>query len=433
MNERAHTVAGVTKVAEVNLRIAMFSVHSSPLGSLGSQDTGGMSVYVRELAREVGARGCSVDIFTRDVWSTVPPVMHLYPNVRLVHLRSGAGRDVRKLALYPYLPEFLKSLEEFERVDGAGYNLVHSHYWISAELGQWAAERWGIPHVVTYHTLGAVKNQLARGESEPPLRLLKERETAHAADRVIVATDRERGNLIGLYGVPAEAVGVVPCGVDLERFRPIDRTEARRTLGMPTGGESLLYVGRFDPLKGLDRLIEALAELRRNQGRTPTLLVIGGDGSSSPSTRALRRRIATLGLEGSVRLLGRVEHDRLTHYYSAANLLVVPSYYESFGLVTLEALACGVPVVTTDVGVAEPLFATRQDGLLVVEGSALGLAEGICSLLDAAPPRPEGVRTGVLGYGWPQVAAQILQEYGVAGFEQHARWACATGQCAALF
>jgi D-inositol-3-phosphate glycosyltransferase len=398
--------------ADAQLRIAVLSIHSSPVGELGTSDTGGMSVYVRELARELGRRGHRVDIFTRERTTRTAPVVQLLPGVRLVHLRGGVNGHHERSGLYPHLPRFFESLEEFCSLDGARYDLVHSHYWLSGRMGTWAQERWGVPHVVMFHTLGAVKNSIRCGEEEPEIRIAEEADVALRCDRIVAPTTRERDYIVEFCGASAQKVALIPCGVSLERFRPTDRAGARELLGMDPGEAVLLYVGRFAPVKGLERLLEAMAHLKHHPRLR--LVVVGGDGPEGPQTDRLRSRIRELGVEAVVIFAGRVDQQDLPPFYSAADLLVVPSYYESFGLVALEALACGTPVVATRVGAMESILADAECGALVSEPDPQDLARGIDAVLiraRCAPVPRERIRASVSRYTWSSVASAIAVEY----------------------
>ena len=211
-----------------NLRIAVLSVHSSPIGELGTKNTGGMSVYVRELARQLGRRGHFVDIYTRLNGFRQKQKAQLYDNVRLIHLKAGDNGHMDKLALYGHLDDFFKELEEFRNRESVDYDLIHSHYWLSGRVGNWAQKRWEVPHVFMFHTVGAVKNSTAGSEKESELRTAMEKHLAKKCDRILVATDRERDHLVQHYGACSETIGVVPCGVNLDLFRPLDKAAARQ-------------------------------------------------------------------------------------------------------------------------------------------------------------------------------------------------------------
>ena len=393
-----------------NLRIAMLSVHSSPMGELGTKDTGGMSVYIRELARELGNRGHLVDIYTRVNGSRQKQIAHLYENVRLVHLRAGNNGQVNKLALYGHLDEFFRELERFRIRESIDYDLVHSHYWLSGRVGNWAQERWEVPHVFMFHTISAVKNTTAGSEREPELRTATEKHLARNCDRLLVATDNERGHLIRYYGASPETIGVVPCGVNLDLFSPWDRGKARKKLGFAQDEPIVLFVGRFAPLKGIDRLMEAVCYLQHHQRLR--LVVVGGDGSDTPEFQNLKELARDFRIQDGVIFVGRIAQDKLPAYYSAADVLVVPSYYESFGLVALEALASGTPVVATKVGAMESILREGKTGHVVSNGSPRLLAKGIEKFISG----PNGLsahemRASVLRFSWASVASAMIDQY----------------------
>ena len=394
------------------LQLAMFSIHSSPIGELGTKNTGGMSVYIRELARELGSRGHRVDIYTKLNGFGYDQIIDLYDNVRLVHLSAGSNGDVQKLTLYYYLADFMRALEKFKNRQDLRYDLIHSHYWLSGRLGSWLQERWKIPHIVMFHTLGVVKNIVGLAEQEPDLRLATERKLVHSSHRILAPTPVEKQNLIKFYHAAGEKIGVVPCGVNLDLFKPRDKQTARKTLGLDQHTPTALYVGRFDPIKGIDRLLEAIAHLRRQQ--PVHLLIVGGDGPEGDEFQSLKNLARELGIEDSVTFVGRIEQNRLPPYYSAADTLVIPSYYESFGLVGLESLACGTPVVSTPVGAMGAILQNGKVGTLVDNAGPVPLAEGIAAIFarqQAGEFSAEKVRTAVSHFGWKNVAADIIDEY----------------------
>ena len=394
------------------LRIAMLSIHSNPIGDLGTNDTGGMSVYIRELARELGKRGHRVDIYTRLRNGRNRPVIDLYKKVRLIHLDIPNNDNLSRLALYPYLPDFFNSMEDFRALEDIEYDLIYSHYWLSGRLGNLAQERWNRPHFVMLHTLGEVKNRTGVGLPEPDLRIAAEKELLKTCHRILAPTDREKENLVRLYGVSGEKIGVVPCGVNLDLFHPQEKKETRSQLGFDQRDIILLYVGRFEPLKGIDRLLEAMIHLRDH--RRLRLIIVGGDGDESPESKFLRQKAVKLEIEEKVIFAGRIEQKHLPLYYSSADVLVMASHYESFGLVGLEALACGRPVVSTPVGAMESLIRQSQAGRIVSDTSPRSLADGIQSIITNSTPPADEIHKSVHGYSWSNVAAAILKEYETA-------------------
>lgn len=395
-----------------SLRIAMLSIHSSPLGELGTGDTGGMSVYIRELSRELGTAGHRVDIYTCAHDGMQDTEIFLSENVRVICLGAGSGARVTKNMLYEHLPEVLRSLDSYVTRNRLSYDLIHSHYWLSGIVGRFAQDRWRAPHVIMFHTTGMAKRIARSGEREPAYRLLGERRLALTGDRILASTQRERDLLVRYYNVPPGKIGVVPCGVNVERFRPEPREFARKELGLQSAESVVLYVGRFAPVKGLDKLMAAAAHLRSRRGLV--FMIIGGDGPGTQSFTELKRFARKASLGGMVRFHGRVEHDLLPLYYNAADVLVVPSYYESFGLVGLESLACGTPVVAGRVGAMDALIKDGKTGVLVDDPSPRSLADAIERSISA--PFGKGtlrgeIRASVLCYGWDNIVSAVLREY----------------------
>jgi D-inositol-3-phosphate glycosyltransferase len=278
-------------------------------------------------------------------------------------------------------------------------------------VGNWAQERWEVPHVFMFHTVGAVKNSTAGSEKEPELRTAIEKHLAKKCDRILVATDREREHLVQHYGACPETIGVVPCGVNLNLFRPLDKAAARQQLGFAQDESIVLYVGRFAPVKGIDRLMEAIAHLQHHQRLR--LVIVGGDGDGAPEYKNFRRLARKLSIQDSVTFIGRIEQDGLPPYYSAADVLAVPSHYESFGLVALESLASGTPVVATKVGAMESILREGETGYLVSNGSPRLLAKGVERFIsDSNGLSPHEVRASVTGYAWSNVSSAMIDEYG---------------------
>jgi len=397
-------------VDKKQLRIAMLSIHSNPIGELGTNDTGGMSVYIRELARELGRRGHQIDIYTRLNNGRHQPVIDLFENVRLVHLGIPNNGNLSRLALYPYLSDFFRSMEDFKSQQGIGYDLIHSHYWLSGRLGSWAQELWNRPHLVMLHTLGEAKNRTGVGQLEPELRIAAEMELVNTCHRILAPTDREKENLVRYYGVCERKIGVVPCGVNLDLFQLREKQAARKQLGFDMEDIVLLYVGRFEPLKGIEMLLEATSQLKNYQRLR--LVLVGGDGDKSPESQFLREKAFNLGIQDRVLFVGRVDQKYLPPYYSSADVLVISSHYESFGLVGLEALACGRPVVSTSVGAMESLIQQSQAGQIVSDFRPRSLAKGILSIIrNSTLPTSDEIRKSVLEYSWSNVAAAVFKEY----------------------
>jgi len=392
------------------LRIAMLSVHSCPVGNLGAKDTGGMSVYIRELAHELGKQGHLVDVYTRAHDPKDRQTYELGQNARLIHLMAGEDEEINKLAVYPYLPEFACNLENFKKHNGLHYDLVFSHYWLSGRVGKYLQQLWDVPHITMFHTLGAVKNTISIGKAEPELRIETERDLARDCHRIIAPTDREKENLVLHYGALPERIGVVPCGVNLERFKPVDKEIAKQQLGFGDD-KIILFVGRIEPLKGIDQLLKAMPYLQNIQGLR--LVIIGGDEHSQHEVEQLRQLSRALHIQDSVTFLGLIKHEQLPYFYSVADACVVPSYYESFGLVALESLACGTPVVATDVGNLKSIVRQGETGYVITDNAPHHLAEKIAFLLSRLSTDTESalsIRASVSTFSWSKIAEAITRE-----------------------
>jgi D-inositol-3-phosphate glycosyltransferase len=395
----------------VTLSVAMLSVHTCPLAALGGKETGGMNVYVRQTARELGRMGVQVDVFTRSQNATIPRIVELGPGARVVHLPAGPEAPLPREALHRHLGEFADGVEAFAREQGLAYDLIHSHYWLSGVAGLALRERWGTPLIQMFHTLGRLKNEVAQSpaELEPDLRIDEEARVVAQADRIVAANVVERAHLVWYYGARAERVAVIPCGVDTDLFQPMDPAKAKDLLELPPD-PLLLYVGRVQPIKGLDTLLEAMALI----AAPADLLVVGGEHDEPDGHgAALRARVAALGLDKRVRFLRAQPQRRLRLFYAAADATVMPSYYESFGMVALEAMACGSPVVASRVG---GLTTTVQDGVtgrLVPEGDPAALAAAITPLLGSAEGRRLGQQATrwAAEHRWPCVAEAVCRLY----------------------
>ena len=389
----------------------MLSIHSCPLGRLGEENTGGMSVYVRELARELGKKGHRVDVFTRIHEPMHDRIVTLGQNARLIHLQAGEEERISKLAIYNHLREFTHNLENVRKSEGVEYDIIHSHYWLSGWAGQHVQKLWGIPHIISFHTLGAVKNSIGIGEEEPILRIQSEEELVKNCQQIIVSTSLGRDELIHYYGASPSRIHIIPCGVNLDLFRPIDQERARRRLNL-NGEDVLLFVGRLVPIKGLDRLLMAISYLERK--RPMKLLVIGGDEQSPTSRENLKSLTKELGISDHVTFFGFVDHEELPWFYSVADVCVIPSFHESFGLVALESLACGTPVIATKVGVMESVIRSSHNGYVVDDNTPVLLAGKIVRFLSEVSriPKPiDVIRASVLQFTWSHVAEAIEREY----------------------
>jgi D-inositol-3-phosphate glycosyltransferase len=401
-------------------RIGLISVHTCPLAALGGKETGGMNVFVRETARHLGRLGYEVDVFTRSQDPSVPREVALAEGARVVHIEAGPERAMAPAAMVAHLGRFADGVESFRRRTGAEYALLHAHYWLSGVVALELARRWGeVPVLQMFHTLGVVKNALADDAREPAprARLDAEARIAGGVDRLVAATPLERADLAWYCGADVDRVRVVPCGVDVDLFRPGDRAAARARLDLGTG-PVLLFVGRPTPIKGLEVLLRALAGLRAGGlgGAAPRLVIVGGDRDErrDEARARLRARASALGVEAWVDFRGPQPQPALPDYYRAADLCLVPSHHESFGMAALEAMACGASVVASRVG---GLATTIQDGVtgvLVPPRDEVALAAAIAALLADTPRRLAlggHAARWAQGFAWPAVTRMLLDVY----------------------
>jgi D-inositol-3-phosphate glycosyltransferase len=395
------------------MRIAQVSAHTSPLAPLGGRETGGMNVYVLELSRELARLGYEVDIFTRRD-GELPRVEQIAPGLRLVRIDAGPAEPIEKEEIVRYLPEFHQEMRRFAEGETQGYDIIHSHYWQSGWAGTLLARELDLPHVVMFHTLGEVKNRARFGEEEPKLRIRHERTIARRATAIVTASDHERLLLDRYYGADSANMHTVPCGIDLDLFYPRDRQLARERLGLPEDAPVLVWVGRLEKLKGVEILVDAVAELERDD---LTLLIVGGDERAAEIRAELEAQAAATGITANIRFEGAVSHEVLPWYYSAADVAVVPSYYESFGLVAVEAMACGTPVVASRVGGLVSTVIDGVTGYLIPWRCPGPFAERLEVLLENPELRANFSRAAqrsVERFRWSTVGLQIADVYDAA-------------------
>lgn len=427
LDARAHALElGLEGPLPSPRRICMIAYHTCPLAAPGGKETGGMNVYVRELMRQLGRRGLVVDCFTRSQSSLVPhiPDTDLGPNVRVIHVTAGDEAPLSKADAWSAVPDFVAGVRAFIASQGARYDLYHSHYWMSGWAARELARRRPAPIVHMFHTLGAMKD-LAQGDgatAEIGPRRGVEAEIMAFADAIVAATPIDRQHMVDLYGAEPGKIEVIPPGVDLRLFRPMDPRAARAHLGLDADHRMILFVGRPDPVKGLDTLVRAMAliiaaepELARNS----CLCIIGGDKTDDPAEmtaemQRIHRLREELGIADFVTLLGPQTQDDLPYFYNAAQVVVVPSRYESFGMVALEAMACGAPVIASNVGGLATLVQDGRTGFLVPDGDPAALAARLRPIIDDPALRQALGLHGVAvaeGYSWASIAGRVEQVY----------------------
>jgi D-inositol-3-phosphate glycosyltransferase len=394
----------------MSLSVAMLSVHTSPLDTPGrTKDAGGMNVYMRELARELGNRHINVDIFTRWTDPHVPRIVQLGTAVRVISIKAGPQSILPKNELYQHLPAFIRQVAEFSQATDVDYDVLHSHYWLSGVAGSRLAQCWDVPHITMFHTLARLKQMANPQQREPSLRLEMEQQLIQSADRIITTTPDERVQLIRHCGAHIHQVEVIPCGVDLKLFTEQAKEQARHKLGLKPHQPTLLFVGRLDPFKGPDLFLRAAAML----ANSAQLVVVGGNLQGDPDMQALRKLAHELKLGQRVHFLGARPQAELPLIYSAADIVVVPSYHESFGLVAVEALACGRPVVATRAGGLTTIVRNDETGFLVPRCPGF-FAERLDNLLskpELLTRMSQAARQSVQQFSWQNVASRVSDTY----------------------
>jgi D-inositol-3-phosphate glycosyltransferase len=410
------------------LNVAMISYHTCPLATLGGKDTGGMNVYVRELAKNLGKFGVHVDVFTRSQDEHVPHVLHdLGYGNRVVHVPAGPEVPLPKKEMANYLPDFAQGIQQFAAEKNLRYDLIHSHYWMSGIAAASLKTEWDVPVVQMFHTLGLMKNRVARSpdEVEGSYRVDGERKVIQSADCLVVATPAEQSQLEFLYRTDTRKMVTIPPGVDTSRFYPIPPDEAKAVIGVPPEDRLLLFVGRIEPLKGIDTLIRAMAYVRENHLLKDCpdcphyLVIIGGDPNLSNQDMSgemnrLQKLCQDLGIGDLVLFMGKRGQDSLPYYYSAAEVVIVPSHYESFGMVALEAMACGTPVVASQVGGLAFLIQDGVTGYVVPDDDPPALGERLATLIlnpDLRQTLGEQATYYAQDYAWENITRRMKLLY----------------------
>jgi D-inositol-3-phosphate glycosyltransferase len=341
---------------------------------------------------------------------------------RVVHVPAGPEQPLPKKQLAEYIPQFVDGIKAFAAEKGIHYDIIHSHYWMSGLAAEMLADAWGAPIVHMFHTLGEMKNRVATSEAEKegPYRLNGERRVLARADRIIAATLAEQAQLQWLYKADTRKITIIPPGVDVCHFYPIPTDEAREFIGIPRDDLMILFVGRIEPLKGVDTLIRAMSCLRLQEMEKPAnLVVIGGDPNASPEAMTaemsrLQQLCKDLCMDRMVVFLGKRDQDTLPYYYSAAEVLVMPSHYESFGMVALEAMSCGTPVIASQVGGLAFLVQDGVTGFHVPDGDHDALCEKLTRLIgdhDLRQRMGEQASDYACEYAWETITGKILNVY----------------------
>ncbi|HRA32482.1 MAG TPA: glycosyltransferase [Thermomicrobiales bacterium] len=400
-------------------RVAMLSVHTSPVATLGSKDAGGMNVHVRELAYELGREGVEVDLFTRRSDPVTPEVVQIADRVRVVTIDAGPPEPMTKDDVFCVLPEFATQCALYSLRAGTRYDIVHSHYWLSGWASHLLQRYWNAPTVHTFHTLARLKNAVYQnGVAESDVRSQVERRLLDVIDYVIAPNPDERAEMVWRMGGVNSRICIIPPGVDLTRFHPGDAHHARARLDLPAN-PLVLFVGRIDPMKGIDTLLDAFASLRAEPwpDLPPKLIFIGGtliDGRPDPDLSAVIHRAEVLGIRDDVLFRGSAPQEILPDYYAAATVAAVPSRYESFGLVAVEAMACGLPVVASRAGGLKFTVEDGRSGILVPSEQPRMFASAMSRVIRDPGLRSSlqvGARQAAIRFSWHAVGPAMLNLY----------------------
>ncbi len=399
-------------------RVALISKHGDPAIEIGKEEAGGQNVYVRQVGEALARQGWQVDMFTRQSDAEQPKIVQHSSHCRTIRLTAGPETFIPRDDLFPYMPEFVRSFQRFQVENGIEYNLIHTHYWMSGWIGMELKKLQSVKQLHTYHSLGAVKYQSI---STIPLvaktRLASEKTCLETADRIVATSPQEMEHMRSLVS-PHGNIDVIPCGTDVHRFGSISQTRARQLLGFLPDDKIVLYVGRFDPRKGIETLVRAVGQSKlRGEGNLK--LVIGGGSRPGQSDGIERERIesivAELGLQDMTLFPGRLGEDNLHLYYAAADVSVVPSHYEPFGLVAIEAMASNTPVVASDVGGLQYTVVHEETGLLAPAQDDAAFAVAIDRILSDSEWRDRLGRAGRQRveeeFSWNGVAAQLSKLY----------------------
>lgn len=402
----------------------MISFHTCPLASKEGKETGGMNVYVLELSKALALNGVDVDMYTRAQDETNPHIEEITPHLRLIHLPAGPKHMIEKKKLIDYIPEFVDAFLAFTKQNDLAYDVLHCHYYLSGLIGVEINKKREkkLPIVMTFHTLALMKNLVARDELEKEEleRINAEKMLTQEVDKILVPSDSEKNYLEYLYQADIRKVVVIPPGVDIDFFRPMDKIEAKAAVGAKIEDKILLFVGRIEPLKGLDMLMYALKVLiMKNPELSVCLWIVGGDILQkqelwSHQLKMLQQLKEVLHLTTRVRFVGQKTQEELPTYYNAAEMVIMPSHYESFGMVTLEAMACGIPVITTNVAGVSQLIDKTHTSLITSVNNPLLLASQIKYLLtdDKAHTQiSNDLREKAQGLSWSIIVKEIIAVY----------------------
>ncbi|MGH7204135.1 MAG: glycosyltransferase [Candidatus Levyibacteriota bacterium] len=401
-------------------RLAIVSYHTCPLSDEADAEIGGLNVYVLSLSKALSKKGYDIDIFTRSQSITSPRIVEVNPHLRVIHLPAGAEQPLSKKEIEQYIPEFLKHFYEFTAKENVSYQAVSCHYFLAGIIGVDIKKKLHIPLIMTFHTLGLMKNLVARSEEERESieRIKTELHLVKEADQIIATGTTDSQYIQSLYNGDPKKIAILTPGVDLNLFQPSDKQQAKKTIEAPLDEQLILFVGRIEPLKGIDVLLYAIKILLDKHPHLKVCVwIVGGDISQPKNMwpkelKKLSEIRDVLGIAASVRFVGRKVQEELPVYYNAAELLLMPSHYESFGITAVEAMACNVPVITTDVTGVSNLIDEKHAILITSANNPIGLAERMAALLcdeEKYKKVSQSLREEVEDLSWDHAADQFLR------------------------
>lgn len=401
-------------------KIAFISEHASPLASLGGVDSGGQNVYVAELAKHLASGGHQVDIFTRWDDPKLPKVIEWENNIRVIHVKAGPIGLLPKEEILPYMAGFKEDMIEFITLEKLSYNLIHANFFMSGLVAMWLKEALEIPFVITFHALGYVR-QIYQGKSDkfPVERIEIEKQIVQNADAIIAECPQDKSDLMEYYHAPVEKITIIPCGFSGKEFYPINREVACTLVGLKTDEKILLQLGRMVPRKGVDNVVRSIGRLK-NTGVSYRLVVVGGetdnpDPMACPEIARLQKIAKEEGVEDKVTFVGRKNRDMLKYYYCAADLFISTPWYEPFGITPLEAMACGTPVIGSNVGGIKYSVLDGKTGYLVPPNDPAALASKVHSLISNPVVLQQMKRASIQrvkeNFTWQKVASLVANLY----------------------
>ncbi len=404
----------------MNRQIAFISEHASPLAQLGGVDSGGQNVYVAETAMQLAKSGFSIDIFTRWENPSMAQVIRWMPGIRVIHIKAGEVNQLPKEQLLPHIPEFREGMLDFILKEKKKYSLIHAHFFMSAVVAADLKKILNIPFIVTFHALGIIR-RLFQGtrDSFPRERIDIEKRVVKEADCLVAECPQDKTDLVKHYQAHADKISVIPCGFNKNEFHPVDRAKARQLLKIHPEEKILLQLGRMVPRKGVDNVIRALSLLKKN-GCSCRLIVVGGESEEAnfdndPEIKRLKEIAAFGDVSDMVTFVGRKNREQLKYYYSSADVFITTPWYEPFGITPLEAMACGVPVIGSNVGGIKFSVADGKTGFLVPPADPGALSEKVSLLINDAELR-EQMRKSSLErvneiFTWKNVCDQLGELY----------------------